>query len=73
LTLPENDRVVPTVARSFGAASAGGIWSFASPTEATPHHLPFESARGSGAGLWASQVLDAAFADLTTDLLEIRL
>jgi len=64
-----NDSLSPTVGRWSGASSQGDIWSVALPPDVIPLHPLLSS---SAAGLWADQVLDAAFGDFGDNLVAFR-
>jgi hypothetical protein len=60
-------------ALSLGTTFQVGIWSFTPRTVWAKHHLMFESSSGYSGGLWADDVLDAAFADFANELLPDRI
>jgi uncharacterized delta-60 repeat protein len=65
-----SDGVSLAAAGSSLAKSQGGIWSVTNPAFVTLHHPLVSSG---AAGLWADQVLDAAFTDFGNDLVDLRL
>jgi predicted outer membrane repeat protein len=68
-----NGFALPAASELSGAASQIGIWPVSPIDIVSSHHLPVTPAFDDTAGLWADQVLDAAFAAWGNDLLGLRL